>query len=169
MEANAPLPSNQTNGTSSNSTPWHTGNNSLPTDSITPYFIANNWGPKFLHPSGSVLAPLINNETTSSNWTLSTITFQKESLKDRSFTFNTSQAIYVLEGSLVVEVGSNQTETLQQSDLIYLTPNEEFKVYGERNWAKALLIGAGIEGVSAELLAESQSWVYAVGPAYKIE
>lgn len=159
------------NGTSSNTTPWHTGNNNLPLNSTTPYFIANNWGPKFLHSnSGSVIAPLVTKETSNGNWTLSTMTFQKNGLKDKKWNFETSQAIYVLEGSLKVKVGNqSESEILISGDLIYLTPGDTFELYGDRNWAKALILGAGIEGLSNELLKESIDWAHAVGPAHKLK
>lgn len=163
------------NGTTNNAT-WHTGNNTLASDHTTPYYVANNWGPKYLvnttdADDGKVIAPLVTSTQSDGNWTLGTVAMKKsDSSKLPSFTsYEKGQVIFVIEGRVQVELSGGKypgTYTLNHHDTIYIAPGQNFRYWNPANWAKVYIASAGTSGILPDLLNKASSWGYATFPAY---
>lgn len=154
------------NGTTDNGV-WHNGNNTLPGNDSTPYYIASNYGPKYLqHKLGQVVAPRATLAETGGNFTISTIVMrQKQS--NQTITpqsFPGSHALQVLEGELTLTM-AGETNRLTTGDVAFVPGNTTFSYWSEVLYTKIYAAAIG-GGLTTKLINESVEWNSAVFPSY---
>jgi quercetin dioxygenase-like cupin family protein len=165
----APLNDNLINGTTGGV--WHTGNNTLPTNAHTSYFIANNWGPKYFYkPLGQVVATLATSVTSGGNFTISTIVMRRSQNSDKIqvLEFPSAQAFQVLEGVLLLDITGYGKVTLNTGDVVHLPAGTRFWYYSSVAYTK-FYVGTAGKGLDSWLLSQKETipWDYAVFAAYK--
>ncbi|TVY46382.1 Quercetin 2,3-dioxygenase, partial [Lachnellula occidentalis] len=141
------------NGAAPMNSTWRTGLNTLPSDAYTPYFVAKDYGPKYLSTECGyqVIQPFITPTASGGNFTLSTITMDQLSSNVTRFTRHA--AFEVLEGQLTILMGG-EVLSLLQGDYYSLVA-----------YTKVLLISQGAEGLDTKLIASATSWNSPVWPA----
>ncbi|KAH8654374.1 hypothetical protein BGZ61DRAFT_500536 [Ilyonectria robusta] len=124
---------------------WHNGPNEQPSDSVTPFYIAKNWGPKYLNSEEGVykiITPLVTDTTSAGNLTMGTITMSpllpNMTASEVMLTEHTS--LQVEDGQLVVTINAAAT--------------------------KFLYVGIGTDGLQTRLMQNSIPWEYAAYPQY---
>lgn len=98
---------NFTNGTTNPSLPWHNGNNTAPDKAKEPYYLANNWSPKYLHrATGQVIQPRVTAAQSAGNFALSTIVMRHKLANETTaeYVFDVPQFFQVLEGVLMIRM-----------------------------------------------------------------
>ena len=156
-----------TNGTTNASAPWHSGPNPLPDNPIHPYYVASNYGPKYLQPElGQVIAPIVTTEQSGGNMTLSTVVMRaKLSNETIAFhTFDVPHMMVVLEGQLSIQM-IGQTAQPIQGDIAFIPAGTAFQYWSDVAFTK-ILLGAAGKGLGDALIQEGEPWKYAVFPSY---
>lgn len=133
------------NGTAPHDRLWHNGFNNIGNDSDTNYWIANNYGPKYLDRDSAsfyhVVQPLVTPQSTGPEYNLteSTITINgPPSDMDNLPTFSLphGNSFEVLEGRLTLMVEGFDPAQLYWGDLIYIPRNTKFSYHTKGIWAK---------------------------------
>ena len=152
-----------TNGTTADGLDtWHVGNQSLPDDPSTAYFISSNRGPKYLHRStGQVIAQLASGQQTGDKLSVATIVM-KQNIKQESFAFIVDQAFQVTEGQLNIEINGESAQLIF-GDLVFIPKGTAFTYWSTASFTKMVTWAAG-KGLADCLIGESESWNYAVWP-----
>lgn len=146
---------------------WHDGNNTLPGNGSTPYYIASNYGPTYLHSElGQVVAPRASLAETGGNFTVSTIVMRQKLSNEtvQTQTFSEPQALQVLEGQLTLTM-AGETNRLTTGDVAFIPGNITFSYWSEVLYTKLYAAAIG-EGLATALVNESEDWGYAVFPSY---
>ncbi|EGX89040.1 RmlC-like jelly roll fold domain containing protein [Cordyceps militaris CM01] len=141
------------NGTASSAgLNWHNGTNELPTDPTKPYFIANNYGPKFLNSDNGykVIQPI------------STVSDETES----RVTLPNHLGIQLDDGQLMLSVEGYKKTYLLQGDVAFIPAGTPFSYQAMVPLTKFLYLNAGPHGLEYELLKRSVSWGF---PSYPVE
>lgn len=159
---------NFTNGTTNLNVPWHDGNNSAPDNSVEPYYLANNWSPKYLHRTlGQVIQPRVTGVQSAGNFSLSTIALRhklgNETVAEQ--TFDVPQMFQVLEGTLMISMMC-QSASMSTGDVAFIPAGTQFQYWSEVAFTKVYFGAAGMGGLSDKLIAEAEPWNYAVFPTY---
>jgi quercetin dioxygenase-like cupin family protein len=159
------LNDNLVNGSTNDN--WHDSTNALPGTPLIPYYIASNWGPKYLKRSlGQVIAPRATLAETGGNFTIATVTlrhrFHGEQIS--SFQFPVHQVFQVLEGQLSVQI-SERSYNLIGGDVVFIPAGTAFQYWSDVRFTK-FYIGAAGYGLDSWLISQSIPWDYAVFPAY---
>lgn len=155
------------NGTAPSNTTWHTGNNTLATDSATPYFVARDHGPKYLNSQSGyqIIQPFVTPAQSAGNFTLSTITMDRVSknatVQDQKFPGHA--AFEVLEGQLMVFL-EGELLSLLQGDVVFIPGNTTYQYYSNVAFTKVLHIGQGASGLDTSLIAAAAAWDSPVWP-----
>lgn len=160
------------NGTASDKAlNWHNGTNELPTDPTEPYFIANNYGPKFLNSDNGykVIQPIatVDNSHTK-NFTMGTITLSPKSANETAseVTLTNHLGIQMDDGQLVLTVKGYKTAHMLQGDVAFIPAGTPFSYYATVPLTRFLYLNAGPEGLEYELLKSSVSWGF---PSYPVK
>ncbi|KAL4901861.1 RmlC-like cupin domain-containing protein [Aspergillus multicolor] len=150
---------------------WHDGPNQHPTDEETEFYIAKNWGQKYLNSEEGVyriITPLQTETTSGGNLTMGTITMSpldgRQALPSETV-FAEHTALSVEEGQLVVTI-NEETAHLIQGDLIFIPAGTPFKYYASAAATKFLYVNTGRHGLQSQLLQNSIPWNYAAYPQY---
>lgn len=150
---------------------WHTGSNPIPTNDSTPYYVANNYGPKHLNLAlGQVVAKRATPQSTGGRFSLSTVVMRKRRANDTIPTYSLPEpyVVQVLEGQLTVRLAGYE-DTLAQGDVAFVPGNTGFSYWSEVNFVKFYVGASGSEGLDVELTkpgSGAEEWDYAVLPAY---
>lgn len=161
--------SDTVNGTAPSNTTWHTGANSLASDATTPYFVAKDYGPKYLNSGTAgyaVIQPVLTGTQTGNNFTISQIAMQSTPANGTIETqvFPGHAAFEVLEGQLMIEM-EGETVGLLTGDVVFIPGNTTYKYWSRVADTKVYHVSAGIEGLDAKLINGGKSWDYPVWPA----
>lgn len=157
------------NGSAGGPEDWHNGPNTLGADEAAPYFIAKNYGPKYLNTDDGVyrlIAPLATDKQTGGNVTMGTITMSPL-LSNQTATrlsFLHPIAFQLEEGALVVEVDGYDAATLIDGDVVFVPANTAFRYYAIAAFTKFLYVSGGSGGFDDYLLQRAISWDYATYP-----
>lgn len=155
------------NGTAPSNSTWHTGSNSLSADVGTPYFVAKDYGPKYLSSSEGyqIIQPLVTPVQSEGNFTLSTITMDTllTNYTAESRTFEGHAAFEVLEGQLKVKM-LGETVSLLQGDVVFIPGNTTYQYWSMIAFTKVLHISQGGEGLDTVLIEGAESWDSPVWP-----
>lgn len=156
------------NGTAPSNTTWHTGANSLASDATTPYYIAKDYGPKYVYSGAggyAVIQPVITGLQTGENFTISQIAIQSlpanGTVEEQSFPGHA--AFEVLEGQLKVEI-EGETIGLLTGDVVFIPGETSYKYWSDVADTKVYHVSAGVEGLDAKLIKGGKSWDYPVWP-----
>ena len=146
-----------------NASAEHVANQTLPTDSTTPYFISSNRGPKYLQrSSGQVIAQLASGVQTKSLLSMATIAI-KPGQPSASQRFEVHQAIQVTEGMLSINM-QGQTHQLIFGDLAFIPEGTSFTYWSTVGFTKFITWSAG-PGLADALIKTAEPWAYGVWPA----
>jgi quercetin dioxygenase-like cupin family protein len=142
------------NGTAPANTVWHDGSNDLAADAYTPYFVAKDYGPKYLNSEAAfyqVIQPLVTPIQSAGNFTMSTITIAKGSANTTS-SYLGHAAFEILEGQLMVSMGG-EVVSLLQGDVVFIPGNTTYMYWSEVAYTKFLHVSQGAEGLDTVLIA----------------
>lgn len=155
------------NGTAPLNSTWHTGANALATDETTPYFVAKDYGPKYLSTKGGyqVIQPFVTPSQSAGNFTLSTIAMDRLSSNATASVqkFPGHAAFEVIDGQLTV-VMEGETLSLIQGDVVFIPGNTPYKYYSLVAYTKFLHISQGAKGLDTTLIAGASNWTSPVWP-----
>lgn len=149
---------------------WHTGPNYLSNDSYTPYFIARDFGPKYLNSGAmyQIIQPFVTKvESADTNFTQGTITMSRLLNTTASdllaITLDDSMAFEVLEGQVTLHM-VNQTVNLIGGDVAFIPGGTSFKYWSNVAFTKFMYVGYGTDTLDEQLMAEAEDWDFAVFP-----
>ncbi|KAL4803122.1 RmlC-like cupin domain-containing protein [Aspergillus unguis] len=149
---------------------WHSIDNTATPlgEAGEPYFIANNYGPKYLnsrHGAYQIVQPLVTNtESQDTNFTLSTIIMSRQKTDADTWTSNGACAFEVLEGSVMIKIGEYPVARLEMGDVAFVPKNVKYQYWTSASYAKVLYVSSGHEGVANKLIATGKSWDYPTFP-----
>ena len=151
---------------------WHDGPNNLPLDAETPYFIAKDYGPKFLNTRNGykVIQPLTTPVQTgsTSKLTIGTITMS-EQLDDEapsSAILPHHFALQMIEGQLALNVSGYRPTYLIDGDVAFIPANTSFFYSATVPFTKFLYLNGGERGLESQLLRDSIPWELPTYPHY---
>ncbi|EME76905.1 uncharacterized protein MYCFIDRAFT_65382 [Pseudocercospora fijiensis CIRAD86] len=147
---------------------WHDGNNNIPSSSGSPYFIALNWGPKYLNNSTGayqIVQPFVTPVTGEQTFTEGTITLGRRFPDAVSPTWNLTDhlVLIIVEGAIDLTI-ANETATLLGGDVAFVPGGTPFSYGSKAAFSKFLYVSAGVEGLDQQLLADSGEWNWPVFP-----
>ncbi|POR31421.1 Quercetin 2,3-dioxygenase [Tolypocladium paradoxum] len=157
------------NGTAGNrSLKWHNGANTLPNDPTEPYFVAKDYGPKYLNSEDGykVIQPLATPEqATGGNFSMGTIIMSPKlhNQSSAAATLPHHFALQMEDGQLVLSVQGYDTVSLLQGDVAFVPSGIPFMYHATVPFTKFMYMNAGAEGLDHQLLKEVVSWDF---PAY---
>ncbi|KAL4760929.1 RmlC-like cupin domain-containing protein [Aspergillus foveolatus] len=159
------------NGSSSTTSSWHAIDSSATPlgEPGQPYFIANNYGPKYLnsrHGNYQIVQPLVTNaQSQDTNFTLSTIVMSRQHSETvDTWKANGACAFEVLEGSVVIKIGAYPAARLETGDVAFVPKNTAYQYWTTGSYAKVLYVSAGQEGLDKRLIESGESWSYPTFP-----
>ncbi|RII22728.1 hypothetical protein CUC08_Gglean013382 [Alternaria sp. MG1] len=149
---------------------WHNGSNELATDSKTAFYIAKNWGPKYLNSEGGaykIIAPLTTAATSAGNLTMGSITMSPllTNLTASEVTLPDHTTMLAEEGRLVIRI-QNETAVLADGDIVFIPGGTTFSYWALAAATKFMYIGAGPDGLASRLIENSIPWEFASYPQY---
>ncbi|KAL4891448.1 RmlC-like cupin domain-containing protein, partial [Aspergillus ambiguus] len=160
------------NGSAPADADWHSIDSTTTTlgQPGEPYFIANNYGPKYLNSqqgSYQIVQPLVTStQAQDTNYTLSTIIMSRQKATAPSWIGNGACAFEVLEGSVLIKIGSYPVARLEAGDVAFVPRMVSYQYWTEASYAKVLYVSSGKEGVDQRLIADGQDWGYPTFPKY---
>lgn len=148
---------------------WHNGNNTLPEDPSDPYFIAKDFGPKYLNTESGykIIQPLITPQQ-NSNFTMGTITMSPklENESVSSVILPHSFALQMEDGRLGLSVSGFPEEFLLSGDVAFIPANTTFRYHATVPLTKFLYLNGGDKGLDHQLLETSIPWGFPVYPIH---
>ncbi|EXJ90108.1 hypothetical protein A1O3_03177 [Capronia epimyces CBS 606.96] len=153
-----------TNGTTDDGlATWHVANQTLPNNSVTPYFVSSNRGPKYLQrKTGQVVSLLASGKQTNDKLTVATIA-TKPGSQPAAVKFDVHQAFQVTEGQLHLEI-NGEIVTLIFGDLAFIPEGTNFSYWSRVGFTKFAAWSAG-SGLADSLIMKGEEWSDAVWPA----
>jgi quercetin dioxygenase-like cupin family protein len=159
------------NGSAPANSTWHTGKNTVPTNSNTPFYIAKNQGPMWLNSEHGyqIIAPFITTTQSAAKFSEGTITISRTPSNTTipSRRFADHMAFEILEGALMVKMQEEVVQLLQ-GDVVFIPGNTTFQYWSGVAFTKFLYVGAGEEGLDVELMSKGIAWDYPTWPAYAV-
>lgn len=170
-------------------TNWHEGNHTdeLGADHTTPYFVAKDYGLKYLSDEAGfyqIVQPLVTPTQSAGNFTLATIIMSEKLSNETAMsvvgnaTAATSAcasgtkalaghtAFEVIEGLFTVEM-SGETIHLATGDVVFVPAGTAFSYYSLVPFTKVMIVSQGEDGLDTRLVANGQSgWEYPTWPDY---
>ncbi|KIK63808.1 hypothetical protein GYMLUDRAFT_241702 [Collybiopsis luxurians FD-317 M1] len=155
------------NGTAPSTSVWHTGLNELAKDSVTPFFVANDFGPKYLHEDGAyqIIQPLITPVQSNGNFTMGTLTLSRlfNGSDPAGITLTNHTAFQVIEGGLMIQM-AGETNILLEGDVAFIPGGTAFAYWSAAAFTKVLYVGAGNDTLDTRLMADAKDWDFATFP-----
>lgn len=169
-------------------TGWHEGQHvdELGADETSPYFVAKDYGPKYLSTEAGfyqIVQPLVTSTQSAGNFTAATIIISQKLGNESAMsvvgsTTSTAAgggasgsrslaghcAFEVTEGLFTFEMGG---ETLQMvtGDVVFVPAGTAFQYYSQVPFTKVLYISQGADGLDSRLIANGESgWEYTTWP-----
>ncbi|KAE8382447.1 RmlC-like cupin domain-containing protein [Aspergillus bertholletiae] len=147
--------------------PWHDGPNHPPNDPTTPYFVAKDWGPKYLNTDTGykVIQPLATPTHTHRNFTMGTIIMSNKLANESVSTATLPHhfALQMEEGQLVFQVQGYDSVKLLHGDVAFVPAGVTFSYHATVPYTKFMYMNAGDRGLEYQLLRRSVPWEF---PAY---
>jgi len=150
---------------------WHTEASVAVNDSQTPFFVAKDYGTKYLN-NGSfyqLVQPFVQpTQAGDANFTEGTVTISRLSSPKKqaalpNITLPDHMALEVLEGAIMLEM-TGQTIQLIGGDVAFIPEGTPFRYWSQVAFTKFLYIGAGRDTLDQRLIRNATSWDYAVFP-----
>lgn len=150
------------NGSAPSTSGWHSTPNSLPQNDHTPYFVAKDYGPKWLHTSAfyQIVQPLVTPaQAGAKNFTQGTITISglPSNTTLETTTLPDHTAFEVLSGELIVEM-EGETLSLVIGDVVFIAGGTAFRYYSSAAFTKFLYVAAGTDTLDQRLISEAKGW-----------
>ena len=159
------------NGSAPANATWHTGKNTVPSNSNTPFYVAKNQGPMWLNSEHGyqIIAPFVTPTQGDGKFSEGTITIDRKSSNITTPVrhFADHLAFEVLEGALQVNL-KNETVQLLQGDVVFVPGNTTFSYWSEVAFTKFLYVCAGNKGLDVELMDKAVAWEYPTWPTYAV-
>lgn len=158
------------NGSASDShARWHNGDNAIP-ETVDPYFVANNYGPKYLNTENGykVIQPLATPANSEhKNFTMGTIILSEKLHNETASTIKLPHhfALQLDEGQLILKVDGYRSASLLQGDVAFIPANTTFSYHATVPFTRFLYMNAGAQGLEYQLLQKSQAWGF---PSYPV-
>lgn len=158
------------NGTTDPTTAWHNGANEPAEDSTTPFFIAKDFGPKYLASSNSqsytIIQPFITAVQSVGNFTEGTLTLsQGSNITAQTWNLPGHTALEVTDGAVSVSVeGYAGKPTLFTGDVFFIPSGTDFSFWAAATFSKVLYIGQGNDTLDSRLIEQARRWDSAVWP-----
>ncbi|KAB8244535.1 RmlC-like cupin domain-containing protein [Aspergillus flavus] len=153
---------------------WHDGPNTPPDDSMTPYFVAKDYGPKYLNTDigYKVIQPLATPTQTEGNFTMGTIIMSSKLTNESVSTATLPHhfALQMEEGQLAFQVQGYELVHLLHGDVAFVPAGVSFSYYATVPYTKFMYMNAGSKGLDYQLLRRSVSWdfpAYPISPGFK--
>ena len=133
-----------TNGTTEDGIgTWHVEDQKLPEGSASPYFVASNRGPKFLHrESGQVIAQLTSGKQTKDKLSVATIATKPGNRPAEVSMFDVDQAFQVTEGQLSLEINGELVHLIF-GDVAFVPKGTSFRYWSTVGFTKFIVWSAG--------------------------
>lgn len=182
-----------TAGSGGAATGWHYANHTdtLADDSATPYFVAKDYGPKYLNDEAGfyqIVQPLVTPVQSAGNFTVATIILSEKLSNETAMTvvggsndtttttgsacisgseaLTGHMAFEVIEGLFTVQM-SGETLNMVTGDVVFIPAGTSFSYYSQVPFTKVMAISQGADGIDTRLIANGQSgWEYPTWPAY---
>ncbi|KAF2674821.1 quercetin 2,3-dioxygenase anaerobically complexed with the substrate kaempferol [Microthyrium microscopicum] len=159
------------NGSAPASPHWHVRNEPLPKDTSAPFYVANNFAPKFLNSeNGYTIVSPINTSPRSApyNFTLSYLTMSKP--KDVAAvpwrTFEEHGAFRIQDGALSMTVdGYGDYVPMHYGDVAFIPKGTKYKIHALVPGTKTLYVAVNGNGLDALLMRTAKPWDSASWPA----
>lgn len=170
------------------STGWHEGQHvdELGADETTPYFVAKDYGPKYLSSEAGfyqIVQPLVTKTQSAGNFTTATIILSERlgnesamSVVGNTTTASTTatasgsksltghSAFEVLEGLFTFEM-SGETLQMATGDVVFVPAGTAFQYYSQVPFTKVLYISQGADGLDSRLISNGEgNWEYITWP-----
>lgn len=145
---------------------WHDGPNEIPTDPTLPYFIAKDYGPKYLNEESGykIIQPLATADITfGKNFTTGTVILSPKSTGDVTVLPN-HFGLQMEDGLLELAIKGYEKATLIAGDVAFIPENVEFSYRGMVPFTKFFYMNAGAKGLDYQLLQNSRPWNYTAYP-----
>lgn len=153
------------NGTAPSNTTWHTGSNELAKEVGTPYFIAKDYGVKYLKSETGyqIIQPSVTATQSEGSFIMSTITIDRVSSNEtvNQLSYSGHASFEVLDGQLQME---GELISLWPGDVVFILGNITYKYFSNVVYTKFLHIGQGSEGLDSALISWGESWEIPVWP-----
>lgn len=164
-------------------TGWHEGQHvdELGADETTPYFIAKDYGPKYLSTEAGfyqIVQPLVTSTQSAGNFTSATIIISQKLSNESAMAVvgNSStqataslsgskaltghSAFEVIEGLFTFEM-SGEILQMATGDVVFIPAGTPFQYYSQVPFTKVLYISQGADGLDSRLIANGESgWEY---------
>jgi len=158
------------NGSAPLSASWHVKTEPLPKEPNAPFYVAKDFGPKYLNSeNGYTIVSPINTVPRSApyNFTLSYLTLSKP--KDITAvpwrTFAEHGAFRIQDGALSLQVESyGEAVQLLHGDVAFLPQGTKYKFHAVVPATKTLYVAVGGNGLDAALLRTAKPWEYSSWP-----
>ncbi|OGM45340.1 quercetin 2 [Aspergillus bombycis] len=148
---------------------WHDGPNTPPNDPTTPYFVAKDYGPKYLNTDigYKVIQPLATPAQTDGNFTMGTIIMSSKLANESVSTATLPHhfALQMEEGQLALRVQGYEWVHLLHGDVAFVPAGVSFSYYATVPYTKFMYMNAGGKGLEYQLLRRSVAWEF---PAYPV-
>lgn len=147
---------------------WHDGPNFLPDSDVLPYFVAKDYGPKYLNSESGykVIQPLATpDQATGGNFSMGTIIMSPNAAAEKpsAATLPHAFALQMEEGQLVVKVKGFEEATMHHGDVAFIPADVPFTYHATIPFTKFLYMNGGAEGLDFQLLKNAEPWGW---PAY---
>lgn len=157
------------NGTASDQgLAWHNGTNGLPDSKDEPYFVANNYGPKYLNVENGykVIQPLAT--PAQGNVTIGTVIMSQrlQNETESCATLPHHLALQMDEGQLILDVQGYKQASLLQGDVAFIPAGTPFTYYANVPWTRFMYVNGGVQGLDFELLKNAKPWGFPSYPVY---
>lgn len=166
---------------------WHAAAAELGADEKTPYFVAKDFGPKWLSDEAGfyqIVQPLVTPTQSAGNFTLAAIILSEKLSNESAMSIpgnDTSaatgnsasgstaltghSAFEVLEGLLSFEI-NGETIQLATGDVVFVPAGTAFQYYSVVPFTKVYYISQGADGLDTRLMANGVSgWEYPAWPS----
>ncbi|KAI7503763.1 RmlC-like cupin [Hortaea werneckii] len=158
------------NGTTDSTTAWHNGDNEPAENSSTPFFIAKDFGRKYLTGSAktsyTIVQPFITATQSDGKFTEGTLTLsQGSNSTSQIWNLPGHTALEVIDGAIGVSVeGHVEKPELFVGDVVFIPANTSFSFWAVASFNKVLYIGQGDDTLDSRLIDQAKSWEAAVWP-----
>ncbi|KAJ6443754.1 cytochrome P450 oxidoreductase [Purpureocillium lavendulum] len=149
---------------------WHNGTNHLPNDSTIPYFVAKDYGPKYLNSESGhkIIQPLATpDQATGGNFSMGTIIMSPKRANESASHANPAHhfALQMEDGQLALSVRGYDSALLIQGDVAFVPAGVPFTYHATVPFTKFVYMSAGAKGLDYELLKNSVEWNFTAYPS----
>ncbi|KAF2667662.1 RmlC-like cupin [Microthyrium microscopicum] len=153
---------------------WYNGPNTLPGSNANPYFIAKNYGPKYIndkHGYYQIITPLVTGKESNNQFAQGHITMDLKRGNKTSPTQKVAQhmAFMLEEGELHVGVEGYDEVRLIEGDIVFVPKNTPFTYYAGAEFTKFMYVSGGGDGLDATLIQGGKPTSKAVYPVSQDE